>query len=131
MKLKVLVDNNTFIDNYYYGEPAVSYYIEDGDSKILFDVGNSDLFIKNAEAFKIDLSKLTDLVISHGHEDHTGGIGSFFERFDIPNLKITAHTRAFNEKQLDGMELRIFRRRRNNENRKLEQSQYPFCAKRR
>ena len=29
MKLTVLVDNNTFIDHYYLGEPAVSYYIED------------------------------------------------------------------------------------------------------
>lgn len=28
MKLRVLVDNNTYIDRYYLGEPAVSYYIE-------------------------------------------------------------------------------------------------------
>ncbi len=27
MKLTVLVDNNTFIDRYFYGEPGVSYYI--------------------------------------------------------------------------------------------------------
>ena len=39
MKLKVLVDNNTFIDMYYLGEPAVSYYIENDNDKILFDVG--------------------------------------------------------------------------------------------
>lgn len=41
MKLKVLEDNNTFIDNYYLGEPAVSYYIEDDNMKILFEVGYS------------------------------------------------------------------------------------------
>ena len=35
MKLKVLEDNNTFINMYYLGEPAVSYYIEDGNDKIL------------------------------------------------------------------------------------------------
>jgi len=29
MKLKVFADNNTFIDMYYLGEPAVSYYIEE------------------------------------------------------------------------------------------------------
>lgn len=28
MKLTVLVDNNTYIDQYYLGEPALSYYIE-------------------------------------------------------------------------------------------------------
>ncbi len=44
MRLKVLVDNNTFIDEYYQGEPAVSYYIEDGEKKILLDVGYSNLF---------------------------------------------------------------------------------------
>lgn len=31
MKLTVLADNNTFIDQYYLGEPAVSYYIEIDD----------------------------------------------------------------------------------------------------
>jgi 7,8-dihydropterin-6-yl-methyl-4-(beta-D-ribofuranosyl)aminobenzene 5'-phosphate synthase len=48
MKLTVLVDNNTFIDRYFLGEPAVSYYIEDEDDKILFDTGYSDVFISNA-----------------------------------------------------------------------------------
>ena len=37
MKLTVLVDNNTYIDEYYFGEPAVSYYIEAEDKCILFD----------------------------------------------------------------------------------------------
>ena len=39
MKLTVLMDNNTYIDMYYKGESAVSYYIEDGDKRILFDAG--------------------------------------------------------------------------------------------
>ena len=55
MKLTVLVDNNTYIDQYYAGEPAVSYYIETDDIKILFDTGYSDIFIKNACSMGIDL----------------------------------------------------------------------------
>lgn len=55
MKLTVLVDNNTYIDEYYLGEPAVSYYIEDGDAKILLDCGYSDVFIKNAINMSLDL----------------------------------------------------------------------------
>jgi len=102
MKIKILVDNNTFIDNYYYGEPGVSYYIEDGDKKILFDVGYSDLFIKNARDLKIDLNNITDIVISHGHNDHTGGLEYFFEQFDIPDLRIIAHPKAFDEKTFEG-----------------------------
>lgn len=74
MKLTVLVDNNTFIDKYYYGEPAVSYYIEDGDKKILFDAGYSDIFIRNAEKMGLNLRALDYIVISHGHSDHIWGI---------------------------------------------------------
>ena len=35
MKLTILMDNNTYIDQYYLGEPAFSVYIEDGAEKIL------------------------------------------------------------------------------------------------
>lgn len=34
MKLTILVDNNTLIDRYFLGEPAVSYYIEDENMKL-------------------------------------------------------------------------------------------------
>lgn len=37
MKLTVLIDNNTYIDEYYIGEPALSYYIEDENERLLFD----------------------------------------------------------------------------------------------
>lgn len=73
MKLTVLVDNNTFVDEYLIGEPGVSYYIECDGKKILFDLGYSDVFLKNAQTLKIDLSDIDDLVISHGHNDHTWG----------------------------------------------------------
>ena len=80
MKLKVLEDNNTFIDMYYLGEPAVSYYIEDGSYKILFDVGYSNAFMTNARKMNIDLESINKLVISHGHDDHTGGLKYFFDK---------------------------------------------------
>ena len=57
MKLTVLVDNNTFIDQYYLGEPAVCYYIEDGETKILLDAGYSDAYIRNADALGIGVLK--------------------------------------------------------------------------
>ena len=45
MQRTVLVDNNTLIDRYYLGEPGVAYYLEDGDVRILFDVGYSDMVL--------------------------------------------------------------------------------------
>ena len=35
MKLTVLVDNHSLIDKYYLAEPALSFYIEDDDKRIL------------------------------------------------------------------------------------------------
>jgi len=74
MKLTVLVDNNTLIDRYFYGEPGVSYYIEADGVKVLFDLGYSDLFIRNANKMSIDLLDLDYIVLSHGHLDHTWGL---------------------------------------------------------
>ncbi len=74
MKLTVLTDNNTFIDQYYLGEPAVSYYIQEDGLNVLFDTGYSDVFIRNAKKMGIDLSLIDTLVLSHGHNDHSGGL---------------------------------------------------------
>lgn len=105
MKLKVLVDNNTYIDQYYLGEPAVSYYIEDGDTKLLFDVGYSDVFMRNAEAFGIALEAVDKIIISHGHDDHTRGLKYYFETYADKDIEVIGHPDAFKEKQFDGVRI--------------------------
>lgn len=101
MKLTVLVDNNVYIDHYYLGEPALSFYIEDGDEKILFDTGYSDVFKKNADSLTIDLSQVTKLVLSHGHNDHTGGLNKIASIFTGQKPQIIAHPLAFLQKKED------------------------------
>ena len=88
MKLRVLVDNNTYIDRYYLGEPAVSYYIECDGIRLLFDAGYSDVFLKNAEALGIDLGLVTHLVFSHGHNDHTRGPKFMKERLELSGMEV-------------------------------------------
>jgi 7,8-dihydropterin-6-yl-methyl-4-(beta-D-ribofuranosyl)aminobenzene 5'-phosphate synthase len=105
MKLKVLVDNNTYIDQYYCGEPAVSYYIEDDDIRLLLDVGYSDLFLRNLNAFGIDIEKISTIVISHGHDDHTKGLKYYFEQIHKNNVSIIAHPDAFKEKVVDDLKI--------------------------
>jgi len=105
LKLKVLVDNNTYIDQYYCGEPAVSYYIEDDDMKFLLDVGYSDLFLKNSTALGVDLENISTIVISHGHDDHTKGLKYYFEQDYNNNISIIAHPDAFKEKVVDNLKI--------------------------
>lgn len=105
MKLKVLVDNNTYIDQYYCGEPAVSYYIEDEDTKLLLDVGYSDLFLKNIEKFELDMEEINTIVISHGHDDHTRGLKYYFEKNNNNDISIIAHPDAFKEKVLNELKI--------------------------
>lgn len=103
MKLTVLVDNNTLIDRYFIGEPAVSYFIEADGKRILYDVGYSDAFIKNAQKLKIDLLDLDYLVISHGHLDHMWGLDPLLRMYSEASLesmpmrkpKIIVHPKAF------------------------------------
>ena len=102
MKLKVLVDNNTFIDEYYLGEPAVSYYIEDEGAKILFDTGYSDAFIRNAESMNINLEDIDKVIISHGHNDHTGGLEYLVKNIHNKDIEIIAHPHCFYKKYFEG-----------------------------
>lgn len=101
MRLTVLVDNNTINDKYYFGEPAVCYYIEDGNHKILFDVGYSDIFKKNARLMNINIDEIDSIVISHGHEDHSNGLKYYLDDARKRKIKLYSHPLAFNKKKLN------------------------------
>ncbi|MCC3868432.1 MBL fold metallo-hydrolase [Terrisporobacter mayombei] len=98
MFLTVLVDNNTIIDEYYIGEPGLSFYIEDEDIKILFDCGYSNVFIENMKKLNLSTYNIDVLAISHGHDDHVGGIKYLAQEKLNPSLKIIGHSLAFNKK---------------------------------
>lgn len=75
MIIKALVENTAAGD--YLTEHGLSLYIEANGYKILFDTGQSDLFLRNASKLDVDLSKVEVVVISHGHYDHCGGLKHF------------------------------------------------------
>lgn len=102
MFLTVLCDNNTFIDNYLLGEPALSFYIENGSDKILFDTGYSDVYVKNAKTMGIDLSKVNKIVLSHGHDDHTKGLK--YNKFD-KRVKMYCCEGCFEKKFCDNVDI--------------------------
>lgn len=105
MKLTVLIDNNTLIDQYYYGEPGASYFIEDEGVNLLLDTGYSDLLLKNARSLGLDLDSISAVAISHGHNDHTGGLPHLAEKISLKEKQIVAHPHAFRRIVCDGEDI--------------------------
>ena len=61
------------------GEHGLSFWIEYGDHRVLFDTGQTGLLIENAEILGVDIAKADVIVLSHGHYDHTGGLAAVLE----------------------------------------------------
>ena len=112
MELTVLVDNNTLVDRYFYGEPGVSYFIKDEGKRILFDVGYSDLFIENGRKMNINLLNIDFLILSHGHLDHTWGLGplikfyteAIIEKINYKKPLLVAHPLTFLTKKINALD---------------------------
>lgn len=110
MDIKVLVDNNTLIDRYFLAEPGLSIYLNDDGYELLFDLGYSDIFLKNAEKMGVNLLQVKDVVISHGHLDHTWGLEPFvrrlneiqFENMACQRPRLIAHPQAFTSVEGEG-----------------------------
>ena len=78
MKITILVEDRPGSGELV-SEHGLSLLIETGGKKILFDTGQTDAFIKNAEMLGIDLQEVDECVISHGHYDHVGGLSRFLQ----------------------------------------------------
>ena len=96
MKLTILVDNYVSSQKLK-AEHGLSILIEDGNEKILFDCGQSDLVLSNAKVLGIDLNGITKIVLSHGHYDHTGGLLPLLKYLNR-EIDIYAHPLVFEEK---------------------------------
>jgi len=79
MKITILIDNRPNNENKkLITEHGLSIFIEtNGGQRILCDTGASGKFIENAKSMNIDLNNLDFAAISHGHNDHIGGLDRF------------------------------------------------------
>lgn len=97
MKIYTLVEDTKDENLIFENEHGISFFIETDGSIILFDTGQSSKFINNSVKMGIDLSNVTDVVLSHGHYDHTGGLKEYIDKFGN-NFKLHITKELLNEK---------------------------------
>lgn len=74
-------------------EHGLSFLVEADDTVLLFDAGASGAAFRNAERLGLPWRRISRIVLSHGHRDHTGGLGPFLRA--LPAADVILHPRAF------------------------------------
>lgn len=92
MKIVTLLENTTCREDLRW-EHGLSLYLESQGHRLLFDMGQTDLFAENAQLLEVDLSTVEAAVLSHGHYDHGGGLARFLQINH--HAKVYASTHAF------------------------------------
>ena len=93
--ITVLVENSVHRQGLV-AEHGLSIHVQCGECSLLFDTGQTDLALINAEKLRLPLDRLDAVVLSHGHYDHTGGVPAILET--APNVRVYLHPAAFEKK---------------------------------
>ncbi len=103
-RLTIVVDNKA--ENDLVSEHGYALHIETPEGNILLDTGQRDAFFPNMEQLDLDPAKISSLVLSHGHYDHTGSVAELLK--SNRNLDIYLHSAVFQPRySLDGEAPRI------------------------
>lgn len=79
MRVITLVEN-TALSPELEAEHGLSLFLETNGRRLLFDMGQSPAFARNAGRLGVDLSAVDTAILSHGHYDHGGGLAEFLRQ---------------------------------------------------
>lgn len=97
-KLTCVADDGLPPDPALRHEHGLSFLIETGEARVLFDTGASgEVLLHNMEVLGIDPQRLSALALSHGHYDHTGGLPDLLPHL-APHLPLYANPDLFRER---------------------------------
>lgn len=72
IKIKLIVENNAKVP--FEAEHGLALLVDCGVDVLLFDTGAGNALRANASLMGVDLVSIKNVVLSHGHNDHTGGL---------------------------------------------------------
>lgn len=75
IRITILVENSVHTRGLK-AEHGLTILIEMGGRHVLFDTGQTELLLDNARSLGCSLQDLEAVVLSHGHDDHTGGLAA-------------------------------------------------------
>ena len=93
--LKITILNDNHCGRLCGAEHGLSYLLDIDGKKILFDVGPSDIFMRNAEKLNINLNLVDAIVLSHGHWDHGNGLVANRPGFSLAHKQLITHPDSF------------------------------------
>ena len=84
------------------GKHGQSFLIKAGNDQILMDTGaDGPTLLHNMKILGIDPNEITHLILTHGHDDHTGGLPGFLDaRTTTEPLPVIAHPLVRENKKL-------------------------------
>ena len=81
MKITLLLENTACRPDVKQ-EHGLSMHIATDAHSVLFDMGPNAMFLENAETLGVDIKAVDTAVLSHAHNDHSGGLALFCKRND-------------------------------------------------
>lgn len=96
-RITILCENSVARPGALIAEHGFAALIETPQDSILFDTGQGFGLLHNAREMRRDLQKITTVVLSHGHYDHTGGLPLLLNHLQR-QLAIVAHPDIFSER---------------------------------
>jgi len=93
------ISENTAASPQVMAEWGLSMEISLGNQKILFDTGAGNISVlrHNMMVMRVDPSDISSIVLSHAHQDHTGGLRSFLSQRvcqTLDNIPIYCHPKT-------------------------------------
>jgi 7,8-dihydropterin-6-yl-methyl-4-(beta-D-ribofuranosyl)aminobenzene 5'-phosphate synthase len=73
-RITILCDNTVGALSGTLGEHGFAALVEWEGGSLLFDTGQGETLLRNAQRMNRDLHRLAGVALSHGHYDHTGGL---------------------------------------------------------